>query len=66
MYLYGFIETISKKYGKPCKMLEKREKRWGYIWNFQKNAYLCSPFWTMEIDFLTIKGQFKKCQLFNS
>gem|GEM_PF-5475153 len=50
-------------------MLEKREKRWGYIWNFQKNAYLCSPFWTMEIDFLTkFQGQkrFKKCQLFNS
>ena len=27
--------------------------------DFQKNAYLCSPFWTMEIDFLTLKDSFK-------
>ena len=61
-----FSICISKKNRKPAKMLEKGEKRCAYILYFRKIAYLCSPFWTMEIDFLTIKGQFKKCQLFNS
>ena len=64
--VYCFVNCISKKNRKPAKMLEKGEKRCAYILYFRKIAYLCSPFWTMEIDFLTIKGQFKKFQLFNS
>lgn len=63
---YYFDDFINKKNCKSAKMLEKGEKRCAYILYFRKIAYLCSPFWTMEIDFLTIKGQFKKCQLFNS
>ena len=63
---YYFDDFINKKNCKSAKILENGEKRRAYILYFRKNAYLCSPFWTMEIDFLTIKGQFKKCQLFNS
>ncbi len=61
-----FFKIINKKNRKRRENPRKREKRAAYILYFQKIAYLCSPFWTMEIDFLTIKGQFKKCQLFNS
>ena len=53
-----FSICISKKNCKTAEMQENSEKRRAYILYFRKNAYLCSPFWTMEIDFLTIKGQF--------
>ncbi|MBV4294987.1 MULTISPECIES: hypothetical protein [Alistipes] len=61
LYITGIYfagNSISKKYYKRRKILENGEKRRAYILYFRKNAYLCSPFWTMEIDFLTIKGQF--------
>ncbi|WP_295901782.1 hypothetical protein [uncultured Alistipes sp.] len=56
--IYFAVNSISKKYCKRRKILKNGEKRGAYILYFRKNAYLCSPFWTMEIDFLTIKGQF--------
>ena len=64
--VYCFVNCISKRIASRLKCWKKAKKRCAYILYFRKIAYLCSPFWTMEIDFLTIKGQFKKCQLFNS
>jgi hypothetical protein len=58
MFDYVFEKCISKKFPKGAKSLKKGKKRWRELLDFQKNAYLCSPFWTMEIDFLTLKGQF--------
>ena len=55
---YFYLDFISKKNQYATEITEKGEKRGVYILSFRKNAYLCRPFWTMEIDFLTIKGQF--------